>query len=162
MREPPVIVNHTPLVALWTLGQLTLLHNLYGIVWIPTAVELEFIATEHSACQQALAQAKWIQVVKLNDERQALTYVGLNLGEAEVLALALETGARLLIIDERKARRYAQRLNLPLTGTLGVLLLAKECGLIPIVGPLLIQLQASGLYLDSRLVSKVLAIAQVG
>ena len=36
----------------------------------------------------------------------------------------------MVIIDERKGRRYARRLGLPLTGTLGVLLLAKERGLI--------------------------------
>lgn len=61
MHEPPVILNNTPLVALWTLGQLTLLRDLYGTVCIPLAVELEFLATEHSARQQTLAQATWIQ-----------------------------------------------------------------------------------------------------
>jgi predicted nucleic acid-binding protein len=160
MHEPPVIVNNTPLVALWTLGQLALLRDLYGTAWIPQAVEIEFLATERSARQQALSQATWIQTIKLQDMRHALAYVGLGPGEAEVLALAIEQEARLVIIDERKARRYAQRFGLPLTGTLGVLLLAKERGLIPIVGPLITQLQTAGLYLDPALISKVLTLAQ--
>jgi predicted nucleic acid-binding protein len=52
--------------------------------------------------------------------------MGLDRGEAEVLALAEEREARLVVIDERKARRYAQRLGIPLTGTLGLLVAAKE------------------------------------
>ena len=49
-------------------------------------------------------------------------------------------------MDERKGRRYAQRLALPLTGTLGLLLLAKEKQLITAVSPLIDQLQASNLF----------------
>ncbi|MFN8494461.1 MAG: hypothetical protein U0350_43070 [Caldilineaceae bacterium] len=96
MHEPPVIVNNTPLVALWALDKLALLDDLYSTVWIPPAVELEFLATDTSARQQALSQASWIQTVKLQDARHALAYVGLGLGEAEVLALAVEHDARLV------------------------------------------------------------------
>jgi len=119
MPALPVILNNTPLVALQSIEQLDLLHKLFAVVWIPTAGENEFLATEMDARQPILKQAPWLQTVKLANSRHALVYTGLDRGEAEVLALAVEHSARLVIMDERKGRQYAHRLCLPLTGTLG-------------------------------------------
>jgi predicted nucleic acid-binding protein len=154
-----VILNNTPLVALWSLGYLTLLRDLYGEVLIPQAVYEEFLATERSIRQTALAEAPWIKTTPLNNPRQALVYVGLDRGEAEVLALANERLARLVIIDERKGRRYAKRLGLPLTGTVGVLLTAKHNSLIPALASLIDQLLQEGLFLAPELVEKALELA---
>ena len=79
---------------------------------------------------------------------------------AGILALAVEHGARLAIIDEVKGRQYARHLGIPLTGTLGVLLLAKEEGLISAVAPLVNQLEENGLFLAPKLISKVVTLAQ--
>lgn len=155
----PVILNNTPLVALWSLGLLTLLRDLYGDVLIPQAVYEEFLATEWSVRQTALAEAPWIKITTLANPRQALVYVGLDQGEAEVLALANEQAARLLIMDELKGRRYAKRLGLPLTGTVGVLLAAKHNGLVSDVAPLIDQLLAEGLFLAPELIEKALELA---
>jgi predicted nucleic acid-binding protein len=62
-------------------------------------------------------------------------------------------------MDELKGRRLARRLGIPLTGTLGVLLLAKEKGLLPALAPVLDQLQECGLYLSPPLVAEALALA---
>ena len=51
MPAPPVILNNTPLVALWTLNQFTLLRELYTVVWIAQAIEAEFLATGRAARQ---------------------------------------------------------------------------------------------------------------
>jgi predicted nucleic acid-binding protein len=160
MPAAPVILNNTPLVALWTLDQLTLLRELYQRVLIPPAVEAEFLAIDRVARQRALEDASWIEVAPLANPRYALTYTGLDRGEAEVLTLAVEREARLVVIDERKGRRYARHLGLPLTGTLGILLLAKERGVVTAVGPLIERLQAYGLYLTPELVKRVLILAQ--
>lgn len=45
-------------------------------------------------------------------------------------------------------------LGIPLTGTLGVLLLAKEHSLVPLLAPLLDELHSAGLYLDPALVKR--------
>ncbi|NJN97415.1 MAG: DUF3368 domain-containing protein [Anaerolineales bacterium] len=156
----PVILNNTPLVALWSLNLLTLLHDLYGEVLIPQAVYEEFLATERSARQTALDEAPWIKITALTNPRQALVYVGLDQGEAEVLALATEWSARLVIIDEHKGRRYAKRLGLPLTGTIGILLTAKRNGLISALAPLINQLLKGGLFLAPELVEKALELAE--
>lgn len=160
MPVPPVIVNNTPLVALWVLNRLDLLRDLYEVVWIPEAVEREFVAIEVNARHLSLLQSPWIQVVRVSNPRLALTYIGLDQGEAEVLALAVEHNARLVVIDERRGRRYAQRLGLALTGTLGVLLDAKQKQLIPAVAPLIQQLEQYGLRLSAELIQKVLILAQ--
>ena len=159
MPDGPVISNNTPLVALFALGRLDLLRDLYGEVLIPQAVHDEFIATEQARRQSALKRAPWIKVASVVNSKRTLVYIGLDQGEAEVLALAEEQNARLVIIDERKARRYAKRLGFPLTGTLGVLLLAKEKGIIPTLAPLIKQLQQAGLHLGINLVKKVLQLA---
>jgi uncharacterized protein len=159
MPAPPVIINNTPLVALWSLERLDLLGDLFGTVWLPTAVAAEFLAVHPVARQRALAEADWLQIIPLSDSRHSLAYTGLDRGEAEVLALAVEHSARLVIIDEQKGRRYARRLGLSLTGTLGVLLLAKEEGLVTAVGPLIQQLLDQDLYFSPELVSRALTVA---
>ena len=159
MHVGPVIVNNTPLVALWVLGRLDLLRELYDEVLIPQAVYEEFVATERAVRQAALESAPWIRPVSLANPQRARVYMGLDLGEAEVLALAEERAARLVIIDELKGRRYAQRLEMPLTGTLGLLLLAKERGLVADLAPLLVELQEAGLYLGAALINRALRLA---
>jgi predicted nucleic acid-binding protein len=62
-------------------------------------------------------------------------------GETEVLALALESSSPVVVLDDGLARRAAKVLNVPLTGTLGLLLDAKTRGLVPAVLPLLDRLQ---------------------
>jgi len=160
MRARPVVLNNTPLVALWIVGQLELLRELYSEVLIPEPVKNEFLAIERNQRQAALDAAPWIKVVSLANPQRMLAYTGLDEGEASVLALAEELDASLVIVDERKGRRYAKRLGLAVTATRGSLLLAKEQGLIATIAPLLLALQGSGLYLDPDLVHQVLALAQ--
>jgi len=159
MPVKPVISNNTPLVALWNLQGLTWLRDLYGEVIIPTAVQTEFLAVHTSAREAALKQAPWIKITPIAQPRKVLIYAGLDQGEAEVLALADELSASLIIMDERRGRRYAQRLAIPLTGTLGILLLAKEEGLISAITPLIQQLQQVGFYFSTSLVANVLNLA---
>lgn len=159
MPDGPVILNNTPLVALSVLGRLDLPRPLFGQVLIPQAVLDEFLAVEAESRRKALAAAPWIRPVPLNEPRRALAYAGLDLGEAEVLALGEEHSARLLVIDERKARRYAERMGFSVTGTVGLLLLAKEKGLIASFTDELTRLQQAGLYLSPPLVAKAREIA---
>lgn len=94
MPAGPVILNNTPLVALMVLGRLDLLRDLFGEVLIPDSVKDEFLAVDTALRREALANAPWIRVVPLVDPRRALPYFGLDLGEAEVLALAEERSSR--------------------------------------------------------------------
>ncbi len=162
-RPQTVIVNTTPIIALVLIGELDLLQHLYGKVVIPPAVWTEVMAGGPSRVGTAdLQKANWIQVVALQDPRRADLLSDLDRGEAEVIALAQELNAELVIIDERLARRHARRLGLTLTGMLGVLLKAKERRLVPAVGPLISQLRQDGIRLDDALVAEVLNLAGEG
>ncbi len=160
MPAGPVVLNNTPLVAFWAIGRLDLLRDLFKEVLIPQEVEKEFLATEEATRRQALAEAPWVKTIQLSSPRRAIPYVGLDPGEAAVLAVAEERDARLVILDDKKGRQFAKRMGIPLTGTLGVLLRAKEAGLIDSVSDAIRQLLKAGLFLSSDLVRSALAAAK--
>ena len=84
----------------------------------------------------------------------------LDLGEAETIALALELGADLVLLDEKEGRHAAQRLGLRVLGVVGVLLEAKVSGNIDAVRPLLDGLrQTAGFYLSSPVYKHALSLA---
>ena len=154
--EKPVICNNSPLVALWTLDLLSLLRDLYTEILIPEEVKNEFLATGEIAREQALKNAPWITTVKLITPLGELDQLGIHRGEASVFALAKERGTRLVILDDKDARQHAKRIGLPVTGTVGILLLAKERGLIDALKPLLDILLENGVRLSTSLVSDAL------
>lgn len=125
-------------------------------MWIPQEVEKEFLGTEKKSRQEALNNAPWIKTVKLTDQGNASLYDRLDSGESAVLALANEHEARLVIIDEKKARQEVLKIGMPFKGTVGILLDAKEEGLIDEIKPLLITLQEKGIYLDESLLAYAL------
>ncbi|MBI4603307.1 MAG: DUF3368 domain-containing protein [Planctomycetes bacterium] len=158
--ERVVVANTTPLVALGLVHRLDLLRELYTRVLVPPAVDAEFLAGGGQGVRAGeLAAAAWIQVVPLRDPVRAALLSDLDRGEAEVIVLGQELGASLLIIDERLARRHARRLGFRVTGTVGVLLKAKERGLVPRVGPLLEQLRSGGIWLSQGLIAEALRLA---
>jgi uncharacterized protein len=57
MPDGPVVLNNTPLVALWAVGRLDLLRDLFGEVLIPAAVEAEFLAIDRSLREKSLAES---------------------------------------------------------------------------------------------------------
>ena len=158
MPPKPIISNNSPLVALFGLDLLSLFRELYIEVWIPEEVKTEFLGAERMHRLQALKDAPWIKTVHLIDVTDVSTYVrsGLDLGEAAVFALAKEHRAQFVIIDELKARQHAARIGLPFRGTVGVLLEAKEEGLVDAIKPLLIQLRDNGIHLSESLINNAL------
>ncbi len=133
---PAVVADSSPLVYLARLGRLELLRILHQEILIPPGVWREVgIEGQHLAEGQALAQAcaaGWVRV--LTPGAASVPPDGelgrLDDGEREAIVLALELGA-LLVIDERDGRAVATRLGLRLTGTLGLLVEAKNRALIP-------------------------------
>ena len=63
MPTKPVIINNSPLVALWELGHLALLRALYTKVLMPEEVAEEFLRKEPMARETALEVATWLEVV---------------------------------------------------------------------------------------------------
>jgi len=159
-RPRRVVVNTTPLIALSLIDQFDLLQKLYGRVLIPAAVQTEIlVGGVMGVGVRKLREATWVDVVSLQDPSRADLIADLERGEAEVIALAQEQNADLVVIDERLARRHAKRLGMQLTGTLGVLLRAKQLGLVDAVGPCIEQLRQGGIRLGEDLITEVLRLA---
>ena len=159
-RTQQVVVNATPLIALALIGKLDLLQHLYDEVIMPSAVEAEVFAGGPSGIGSVeIQEATWLHAVSLQDPQRADLLVDLDRGEAEVIALAQELNADLVILDERLARRHAKRVGLTLTGTLGVLLKAKQVGQVDAVAPLIEQLRLGGIRLSHAVIAEVLDLA---
>jgi predicted nucleic acid-binding protein len=83
----------------------------------------------------------------------------MDAGEASSIALGLEIPNSLIILDDRKARKVAKKLNLPHTGVIGILVQAKRLGKIEKVKPYLELLKSSGMWVSSDLYFEILNIS---
>lgn len=154
---PKVIVNSTPLIALCRIGCLNILEKMYHEIIIPSAVYLEVTAKEDEVCMQVRAARDWIHVEQIQDITEKKMYKAkLHDGEVEVMILAQEQKANLVVIDDNAAKKTAKYLGLTVTGTLGVLIKAKQRGMIESVYPLVLKLKQYGFYISPALESTIL------
>jgi predicted nucleic acid-binding protein len=150
------VTNTTPLITLAGVGLLDLLPRLYSEVWAPRIVLKEYQAKAPPA-EPDLAQAIWLKVV--DDVLVDPTLPLLDTGEAAAISLAQKIEARLILLDERKARRIAARRGLPISGSLAVLLRAKQEGLIASLLPYIRQMQNQGRRFHPDLLTRLLVDA---
>ncbi len=157
-----VIVNTTPLIALSHVGQLNLLKELYGEIIIPQAVYEEVSVKVDSVCKKEVdSSLDWIRVEKISNQMAKDMYkTQLHEGEVEVMILAKEVAADVVIIDDANAKKYAKYLKLPVTGTLGVLLRSKQRGYVDKLEPVLLQMVEKGIYISQSLIE--LCLKQAG
>ena len=78
-------------------------------------------------------------------------------GEAEAIALAQETGYQ-LILDDLQARALARRFGIRIIGTVGLLVRAKQAGIIPLLKPVMNQLKAGGFFIGIALEQEALRL----
>ena len=103
----------------------------------------------------------WIHIESIRDQlAKAMYKTQLHDGEVEVMILSKELAADVVIIDDANAKKHAKYLGLPVTGTLGVLIKAKQNGFIKELKPILLQLKEKGIYISQNLVE--LCLKQAG
>lgn len=137
-----VICNTSPIQYLHQLQLLHILPTLAGRVIIPPAVVEELSQGRTSGINLPDVNVlKWVEIRRPVSELAVPLVTDLGQGETEVLMLGLEMRESVVVLDDDLARRVAETLGLHLTGTLGLLLDAKKAGLIPVIAPLLDQLQ---------------------
>jgi predicted nucleic acid-binding protein len=143
-------------------GRLDLLRRLYQRVIVPDAVVREVIESGAGRVGAAEVQsATWIECITLKSPPEPLLASELGSGEAEVISLAHSQKARLVLIDERRARRIAeQAYSLRVKGSAGILVSAKRFKFIPAVRPLLESMASQGYFLSERLIER--ACQEVG
>jgi predicted nucleic acid-binding protein len=154
-----IISNTPPLLSLLKIDKLNLLKELYGNIIVPDAVFQELERGKQKPYYQDLTLLNWIKIEDIKNPDSRAYFIDLDDGEAEVLILAKEQKADLVIMDEIMGRRYAKQLEFNITGTIGILLKAKEIGLINSVRKLLTELTEKGTWLSPKLISKAINLA---
>jgi len=126
---PNVIVDASGLIVLDNIDLTFILKALYGKIHITEEVYHEF----------GKEVEIWFEIQSVaNKNYLKLLNTLIDLGEASTIALALEMEDSLMILDDLKARKVATELNLKFTGLLGVILKAKQPGIIPSVSEVVV------------------------
>jgi predicted nucleic acid-binding protein len=156
------VINTSPLIHLrLTLpGGLALLPRLAGEVIIPHEVGIELAAGLEKDDTRLHAQGVPGLVCRSAPvPLHPLLAAQLDTGEAAVIQTALNEGLGTVILDERKARRLAITMGLKVTGTLGLLLLAKQSGHLTSLRAAVDTLRSHGIWLDDELAARVISLA---
>jgi predicted nucleic acid-binding protein len=155
-----IISNTSPLYYLQQIRCLGLLGDLFGYVHTTPQVLAELEAGRSIGLDiPDLTALTWCVVQDIAVPSFLELIPDLGKGEASVLALAMEHPGSTVILDDLLGRQVAKSQHLPLSGTLGVLLLAKQAGLLPSVGGAVSLLLRSGFYCSRSVVNDILRIA---
>lgn len=156
MKRKTVIANASTLIGLSRIGQLNILREIFHEVVIPQSVYDE-VVTESKYGSEEIKSAKYLKVEKVTDNKVIELFLGyLGRGEAEVLTLSKEKRAELILIDEKKARKAARRARFKVIGVLGLLLEAKNKGMIRAVKPFIEELNKKGFRLSKKVTERAL------
>ncbi|MGH2561484.1 MAG: DUF3368 domain-containing protein [Thermomicrobiales bacterium] len=149
MTRLSVVADAGPLIALAQIGLLEAFGGLFQSCLIPPMGAREIAPS--------VQRPPWIVVRPLGapiDEQVLLA--NLDPGETEVLALASEIADHGVLVDDLSARRFADAIGLPMIGTVGLVLFAKEQGVLPTVRPSLDALLAAGFYVSHAVIEQAL------
>ncbi|RYE18984.1 MAG: DUF3368 domain-containing protein [Sphingobacteriaceae bacterium] len=146
-----IIISDTScLILLYNINELDLLQKLYQSITTTLEVANEF----------GIPLPAWIVVKQPNNKNyhQFLEKL-VDKGEASAIALAVETDNSLLIIDDLKARKTAEKIGLNIIGILGVIVDAKKEGIINSVKPILEKIKQTNFRISSNLETVILTKA---
>ncbi|PWQ92521.1 DUF3368 domain-containing protein [Leucothrix pacifica] len=156
-----IVADTGPLIALAKIGQLDLLRHFYEKIFIPETVFSE--ATERQHWQDAMQihqfVEQYVDVVPDKTGKQIKElFIRLDAGESQALALADELNCPVLL-DERRGRIVAKQMEISIVGTVGLLIKAKQQGLIPELKNLLSEMTEHGYRLSPKLIQQALEIS---
>lgn len=138
-----IVSNTTPISNFLHLKRMDILQRLFPQIHIPQAVkdEIDDFFVPHRQWQQMIQEGFFVVhgIRPAGLLKQFLKM--LHQGEAEALCLALEQQAALCLVDDQDARAVALQNNIKVSGTFGILLQAKQRGIIKSVKPLMDELR---------------------
>lgn len=154
-----IICDSSPLIALATCGALDLLEKLFNQVYVTPMVYQEICQQDkpHSQQLSEYFADKIYQNFVLDTYSSLLN--DLDIGEVSAFQLYQQLQADMLLIDEKKGRKIAQNLHFEIIGSLGVLLMAKQAGLISEIKPFLTKLVQSPLFFSQSILDHTLDLA---
>lgn len=159
-----IVSDSGPIIGLAKIGRISLLKKLATEVLIPPIVHKELygkIGSESDQIDQALGD--FVHVVEIGSSEFNIEEPLINLGEGEKQSIFLAATLKqevILLIDDRAGRRAADNLNISKIGLVGILLLAKQKGLIENVDPLLQELRVNGYWLSDEVLAFARKLAE--
>ncbi|POQ98384.1 hypothetical protein AU468_13595 [Alkalispirochaeta sphaeroplastigenens] len=153
-----LVVDASPLIALAGIGRLELLRALFPEIMVPDAVLLEISKDDKPYSRELLRRFRKDKMSATNRVAVDFLQNDLGYGESEAIVLAIEHQA-VLLVDDLKARRFAQSENISILGTIGVLLQGKKTGRIVSVRDDLDQLMSNDIRIGNDLYRHALSVA---
>lgn len=157
MASESIVINTSPWIALSICGQTSLVEKLYSNVYIPQKVKEEILTGGKSGVGvKELNTSSWLIIENVLDHSKVELLYELDQGEAEVIVLAREKKIKNVLLDEKIARQQAKILGLNVIGTLGLLLKAKNKGLLHSIKPLINKILDNGIWINDEIVHGIL------
>ena len=149
------VSDTSPLILLEKVDCLWILGKLFDKVFIPPAVDIEWLRPGGYMVPER------ISVATLSPEATSVAkdlYQKLDKGEAEAIAFFSSIKTDRLLLDDLNGRRLAKTMGLPVVGTVGVLITAKLKGMIPELSPLSDALKKHRFYIADEVLQKALIL----
>jgi hypothetical protein len=153
-----IIADTSALLALAACDALLLLDQLFEEVRVPPAVLRECLVPGKPGVDQLEMYLRG-KVVEVDLKEYVIAVAGLGQGELEAMALYKRLDADRLLVDDHRARKVASINGIRVVGSLGVLLRAKESGLIAEIRDRLAAIQSAGVHYSEQLVNETLRLA---
>ena len=150
-RNSEVIISDTScLILLFKIDRLDILKAVSDKVYITPTIRQEF----------GKQLPEWIRSKSPKDDHyQRILELELDSGEASAIALSLEFDNAIIIMDDLKGRKIAERLGLKYSGTFGLILKAKQTGYLPAIKPILNEIRKTDFRFNERLFEMVISLA---
>ncbi len=142
-----VITDASCLIVLDTIDHLNLLPRLFDVV----------ITTPEIANEYGKTLPEWLKLIAVKDRLKQQEFASMvDAGEASAIALAGEVESDYIVIDDLQGRKLASKLGLKVIGTLGILLKAKQAGLVPLLKPVLELIKQTDFRVTATLIDAIL------
>lgn len=151
------VINASPVIALARVGLVELLIQLPEHAVIPRAVEEELLRAPEDDPARRAVDSGLFKIAETPAPPSEILAWDLGQGETAVLSYTLAHRKWIAVLDDGTARRCARSLSLNVTGTLAVVILAKQHGLIPSAVKVIHELRRVGFHLDDAIVRDALA-----
>ncbi len=153
-----VVADTGALISLGLVGLIDLILKVFGEFYITNAVWQELIKYENPEFDKSILTKLRSRVIEIKSKNH-LSLI-MDYGESESVILYEELNADFLLIDDNKARRIAESLDVNCIGSIGLLIKAKQKGLIPELRSVFENWIANERYFSKILLNKILI--QVG
>lgn len=152
-----IVSNSSPIISFIRIGELHLLKELYNEIIVPGMVYKE-LTVKNKTGSEEIAKNKWIRIAEIEDKLAAsILQQSLDKGESEAIILTREINADALLIDEKAARKYLKMLDIEFIGTLGILVLMRQVGIINDTKSYVDKLISKGFRISNQLYKKLIS-----